>query len=235
MAALARPGRAPARSTTGGRRSRQRGRGERADEGLRVAAEHGDEIGQCRALNMGGSRRGRRRKRRRGRGLAARARPCRAPATRGRVVPHARLRRAAAALFGPTPVPEAIELCHAAQGTADAREPGGPGARSGCLLEAMAGNVAEARRLVKASEETLLGLGGLYGAAGQGEALVELLDDRPQAAEAVLRPACERWAEMGDRGLLASSAAMLAQALYAQSRYADADEAGWSEAAASGG
>ena len=46
---------------------------------------------------------------------------------------------------------------------------------------------------------------------------------QPAAAERRLRPGYEKLEEMGERGLLATTAAMLAQALYDQGRY---DEAG---------
>ena len=91
-------------------------------------------------------------------------------------------------------------------------------------LHAMAGELEEARRLVAAGDEILGELGGLQAAITQQEALVELLADRPEAAEATLRRGYEALGEMGEKALLATTAAMLAQAVYAQGRHEEAAE-----------
>jgi ATP/maltotriose-dependent transcriptional regulator MalT len=59
----------------------------------------------------------------------------------------------------------------------------------------------------------------------QPEALVELLAGRPEVAEERLRTALGTLEQMGEKALLSSTAAMLAQALYEQGRLDDADEA----------
>ena len=208
--------------------------GRTADEGLRLAAEHGDELGQCRALHL---------------------RACQAwqtgsiadadEAWRG-AAEHAERAgdeaalftildwRAAVALFGPTPVPEAIARCHemrermAASPVAVARTSPALGG-----LHAMAGDFDEGRRLVHESDEVLAEHGGLYGASQQQEAYVDMVAGRPEEAEARLRLGYERLEEMGEKSLLSSTAAMLAQTLYAQSRFEEADEAcRWCEEAA---
>jgi len=89
-------------------------------------------------------------------------------------------------------------------------------------LYAMAGDFEEAYRLVQASDELLGEIGGLDSAVSQQEALVELLADRPAAAEKRLRRGYERLEEMGEKALLATTAAMLAQALYDQARHGEA-------------
>jgi tetratricopeptide (TPR) repeat protein len=89
-------------------------------------------------------------------------------------------------------------------------------------LHAMAGNFDEAHRLVRASDELLGELGGLDSAVTQQEALVEMLGDRPAAAERWLRRGYERLEEMGEKALLATTAAMLAEALYVQGRHREA-------------
>jgi tetratricopeptide (TPR) repeat protein len=91
-------------------------------------------------------------------------------------------------------------------------------------LQAMAGNLEEADRLVRAGDELLGELGGLHLAVPQEEAMVEMLADRPGAAEARLRRGYEALEAMGEKALLATTAAMLAQALYAQARHDEAAE-----------
>jgi DNA-binding SARP family transcriptional activator/class 3 adenylate cyclase len=133
--------------------------------------------------------------------------------------------QASAALFGPTPVGDGIRLCH------DIREQvrSSPVAEARALqptaaVHAMAGDFDEARRLVAASDAILSELGDLQSAVAQQEALVELLAGQPAAAEARLRAGYERLAQMGEKALLASTAAMLAQALYAQDRLEEAGQ-----------
>ena len=53
---------------------------------------------------------------------------------------------------------------------------------------------------------------------------MRLLAGRPEHAEQPLRAGLEKLAATDDRGLLATTAAMLAQALYAQARFGDAGE-----------
>ena len=59
-------------------------------------------------------------------------------------------------------------------------------------------------------------------AVSHHEALVELLAGRPDVAEAHLRPGYEALERMGERAVLATTAAMLAQAVYLQGRHAEA-------------
>jgi ATP/maltotriose-dependent transcriptional regulator MalT len=88
----------------------------------------------------------------------------------------------------------------------------------------MKGDLEEARRLVDAGDEILGELRGLHAAVSQEEALVEMLSGRPQAAEERLRTSYERLEKMGEKALLATTAAMLAQAVYAQGRSDEAEE-----------
>ena len=73
----------------------------------------------------------------------------------------------------------------------------------------MAGDFDEARRLVQTADEILSELGDLQSAVTQQEALVEMLAGEPAAAEARLRWGYERLERMGEKALLASTAAML--------------------------
>lgn len=194
-----------------------------ADAALRVLEAHADELGQCRALCL------------RARHEWVEGRSARADEAWRRAAGHARRAhdeavlfeildwRTAAALFGPTPVPAAIDLCHEIHERVESN----PVAAARTFppmaaLHAMAGDFDEARRLIRAGDEVLAEVGGMQSAVGQEEALVEMLAGRPAAAETRLRAGCERLEEMGERALLAGSAAMLAQALFAQERYEEA-------------
>jgi tetratricopeptide (TPR) repeat protein len=196
-----------------------------ADSALTVLEAHGDELGQCRALRL--------------RALRAwvKGQSARADEAWRRAADHAQRAkdeaalfeilgwRASEALFGPTPVPAAIARCQ------DIHEQvrGSPVAAARtfhpmAVLHAMAGDFDEARRLVQAGDEILGELVGLLWATEQEVALVEMLAGRPAAAEARLRRGFETLDEMGDKALLATTAAMLADALYAQARYEEAAE-----------
>jgi tetratricopeptide (TPR) repeat protein len=80
----------------------------------------------------------------------------------------------------------------------------------------MAGDFDEARRLIASADEILGEIGGLQAATTHQEALVERLGGDPAAAAARLRAGYDSLEEMGERALLASTAAWLAQALLAQ-------------------
>ena len=127
--------------------------------------------------------------------------------------------RASAAVFGPTPVPEAIRRCEEIR----ERVRGSLVALSVVLhplaaLHAMQGDFDRARRLVREGNAILGELGRLQSAVSHHEALVELLAGEPAAAEAQLRAGYEKLEEMGEHTLIATTAAMLAQAVLAQGR-----------------
>ncbi|HEY6837053.1 MAG TPA: tetratricopeptide repeat protein, partial [Gaiellaceae bacterium] len=128
--------------------------------------------------------------------------------------------RASAAVVGPTPVDQAIELC------LEIREQvrSSPVAFAETLhplaaLYAMRGEFDEARALVAEGNAIVGELGRMYSEAiSQHEALVEMLAGNPEGAEERLRRAYDRLEEMGEKAMLAVTAAMLAQAIYAQDR-----------------
>ena len=102
--------------------------------------------------------------------------------------------RASAAVFGPTPVPEAIRRCEEIR----ERVRGSPVALAVTLhplgaLHAMPGDFESARRLIREGNEILDELGRLQSAVSHHEALVELLAGEPAAAEARLRRATRSW------------------------------------------
>ena len=134
--------------------------------------------------------------------------------------------RATAAVLGPTPVDDADPPLRGVP-RARRREPGGGGAdgQPARLAARDAGRV-RARRRASCSEanETLDQLGSL-GWVSHHEALVRLLEGRPGAGRASrCASAVERLASMGDGELLATTLAMLAQAVYAQGQLEEAEQ-----------
>jgi len=134
--------------------------------------------------------------------------------------------RASAAVVGPTPVDEAIELC------LEIREQvrSSPVAVAETLhplavLHAMRGEFDAARALVRAGNAIVEKLGRISSAGlSHHEAFVELLAGRPEVAEERLRQAYDQLRKMGEKTLLASTAAFLAQAIYAQDRLEEAEQ-----------
>ncbi len=140
---------------------------------------------------------------------------------------HAASQYAIAALYGPTPVPEAIERCESivAEALEDRRTQGlVMSLLSG--LRAMQGDFAAARDLYTRARLMLEEFGRSVVAAStsQQSCRVELLARDPAAAERELRRDFGELAEMGERYFLSTAAGELARAVYAQGRYAEAEE-----------
>ena len=140
---------------------------------------------------------------------------------------HAASQYAIAALYGPTPVPEAIERCEAivAEALEDRRTQGlVMSLLSG--LRAMQGDFAAARDLYTRARLMLEELGRSVVAAStsQQSCRVEMLAGDPAAAERELRRDFDELEEMGERYFLSTAAGELARAVYAQGRYAEAEE-----------
>jgi tetratricopeptide (TPR) repeat protein len=127
-------------------------------------------------------------------------------------------------VFGPTPVAVAIRRCEEIReqvrdspvAVALTLDPLG-------LLHAMTGEFELARRLIREGHAILDELGRLESAVSHHEAVVEMLAGRPEVAEMRLRPGYEALERMGEQNLRATTAAMLAQAVYAQDRVEEAD------------
>jgi DNA-binding SARP family transcriptional activator len=188
-----------------------------------VLASRGDDIGQCRAWCLYALTEWTEGQARAADGAWRRAAGHARRADDRRELFEALCWRASAAVFGPTPVPEAIRRCE------DIRDQvaGSPVALAVTLhplgsLHAMTGEFETARRLIREGNEILGELGRMQSAVSHHEALVELLGGRPAAAEQRLRLGYDKLEPMGERGLLATTAAMLAQALYEQGRYEEA-------------
>jgi DNA-binding SARP family transcriptional activator len=188
-----------------------------ADRAVRELAAHGDALGQCRAWRL--------------RAWIAwtRSQAAAADAAWARAAEHARAAgeerelfeilgwRASAAAFGATPVPDAIERCRAIR----EQVAGSPVAvavtlRPLALLHALAGEFDEARDLLAQGNAVLGELGRMQSIVPFHEAGVELLAGRPEEAERRLRPGYEQLEAMGERALLPTVGAILAQALAEQ-------------------
>jgi class 3 adenylate cyclase/tetratricopeptide (TPR) repeat protein len=195
------------------------------DAALGVFERHGDELGQCRAWCLRALNdwlRGQVAKAdeawRRGADYARRAGD-------ERELFEILAWRASAAPIGPTPVPEAISRC------AEIREEvqSSPLAVAQTLppfaaVYAMDGDFEAARSLVREANAILGELGRMYTVGlAHPEASVEMLAGQPAVAEERLRWAYDRLDEMGEKALLATTAAMLAEALYAQGRIDEAE------------
>jgi ATP/maltotriose-dependent transcriptional regulator MalT len=92
-------------------------------------------------------------------------------------------------------------------------------------FEAMRGNFDEAWRLVTRGRVLFEELGQTFAIAGHAlvSGCVAMLADDPAAAERELRPSCELLDAMGEKGILSSLAAFLAEALCAQGKLDEAE------------
>jgi DNA-binding SARP family transcriptional activator len=128
-----------------------------------------------------------------------------------------------AAAFGPMSVAEAIPACEAiAEQVAHSQVAAAVTRRPLALLRAMVGDFAAARRLIADSNAILGELGRLHSQVSHYEAQVEMLAGDPAAAAARLQGDLDRLEAMGERALLATTAAMLAQVRYEEGRHDEA-------------
>ena len=133
---------------------------------------------------------------------------------------------AAGAAWGPIPVPEGIRRCEeivAEAGTQRIVEARGLLALG--VLTAMEGRFDEARRMAARGRAILgdVGFKILTAAYSQSSAYVEMLAGEPREAERELRSGYADLEKMGEKGYLSTVAAELAQALYEQARYDEAE------------
>jgi class 3 adenylate cyclase/tetratricopeptide (TPR) repeat protein len=134
--------------------------------------------------------------------------------------------QAMAALYGPTPVAAAEERCR--ELLARAGEDRRTHAIILCVqahLAAMDGRFDQAREAYTKSREVLDELGWRFHAAltSLDSGAVEMLAGDPVAAERELRMDYETLNEMGERDYMPTTAALLAEALYEQGRFDDAE------------
>ncbi|MGH2554477.1 MAG: ATP-binding protein [Actinomycetota bacterium] len=133
---------------------------------------------------------------------------------------------AACALYGPTPVPQAIARCEQLVEQASGDRRGQSLVRLALAqLHAMQGNFEHARGLCAQSRSVLVDLGEKVQASSTSvdSGRVEMLADDAAAAEAELRRDYEELDAMGEKYFLATTAALLAHALYLQGRYEEAE------------
>ncbi len=133
---------------------------------------------------------------------------------------------AMASLFGPMPVPDAIDRCRELlERSGESRKAQASIVRDLAYLQAMAGDFEAARagyRQARASLEEL-GLTNQASITSLDSGPIELLAGNPAAAEAELRRDYETLDRLGERYFISTVAAMLSDALYRQGRYPDAD------------
>jgi predicted ATPase/class 3 adenylate cyclase len=130
------------------------------------------------------------------------------------------------ALYGPRPVPEAIERCQ------EILDKAGGDRKTTSLtllvlsfLEAMRGDFPRARELYQQSRSGLEELGWKMSAALTSlvSGAVEMLAGDPVRAEGELRHDYEALEAMGERNYISTTAAFLGQSLYEQGRYDEAE------------
>jgi tetratricopeptide (TPR) repeat protein len=131
-------------------------------------------------------------------------------------------------IYGPTPAEEAIRRCKAVlEETSISRwsEMGFMDALA--VHEAMLGSFGAARELVERvramTEDLGLARGLPFILRAEHAWIVETLAGDPAAAEREIRAAFEVLEQMGEKSLLSTHAARLAQTLYAQERYEEAE------------
>jgi DNA-binding SARP family transcriptional activator len=131
-----------------------------------------------------------------------------------------------AMLFGPATVADGIARCHAILEEEGQKRVTASAFRALAALTAMAGEFREARAYLRrfAAVADELGLRVTAASAAETYAYVELLAGEPRAAERELRRGYELLETMGETSTSANLAALLAQALHAQGRDAEAIE-----------
>jgi len=132
--------------------------------------------------------------------------------------------RATAAVLGPMAVDEGIRRCAEVRDLVSASPVAVAWAVNAmAVLEAMQGDFDTAEQLLAEANDTLHQLGSLHSSVSHMEALIRLLARRPALAETTLRAGVEALEAMNAGDLLATTNAMLAQAVYDQGRLAEAE------------
>lgn len=134
---------------------------------------------------------------------------------------------AMSALFGPTPVTEAVAICEQLLGrVSDDRKATAITEVTLAHLEAMRANFSEAREHYRRSRALLEEFGWRLTAAltSLDSAVVEMLAGDLEAAEAELRKDYQTLDQMGERNYISTTAGVLAEVLYRQGRLEAAAE-----------
>jgi tetratricopeptide (TPR) repeat protein len=130
------------------------------------------------------------------------------------------------AWFGPTPVAEGIRRCREILQQPSTRTVEAmAGIELGCFL-ATQGQFDEARTFFAHGHALLEDLGQGLQAAGTSQEFfdLEMLAGNPSAAEDLLRRACDRLERLGEKAFLPTRLGCLAEAIYAQGRFAEAED-----------
>lgn len=132
---------------------------------------------------------------------------------------------AVTAEYGPTPTSDAIAECRSILEKVNDRKAEATTLLIWSRLEAMRGNFDEARELYRRSRATLEELGWNFLAAltSMDSGAVEMLAGDPVAAERELRGDYEALHRMGEKNYVSTTAALLADALYQQRRFDEAE------------
>ena len=133
---------------------------------------------------------------------------------------------ASCALYGPRPVPEAIQICRRIlERSGNDRKSAAVTTRALAQLEAMRGDFALARDLYRQSRTSLDELGWHFHAAltSLSSGPVEMLAGDAVAAESELRRDFEALEGMGEKYYLSTTAGYLAAALFQQGRDDEAE------------
>ena len=134
---------------------------------------------------------------------------------------------ALSALYGPTPVPEAIARCEKIldQAHGDRRA---EGLVLGALahLNAMSGRILPARQFYRKSRGIFEELGAhvLAASSALDSGDIEMLADNLSAAENEFRRGFDELIQMGEKNFLSTMAGLLAQCLYMQGRFDEAED-----------
>jgi tetratricopeptide (TPR) repeat protein len=129
-------------------------------------------------------------------------------------------------VLGPSPAQDALLFCNeVASRASDSRKIQAYMLDASSRLEAMQGHFSEARKMIKKARELYDDL-GLMGSSilAQAAGFVEMQADDAIAAETELRSGCDKLMELEEHSALATVAAQLANALYAQKRYDEAQQ-----------
>jgi tetratricopeptide (TPR) repeat protein len=134
--------------------------------------------------------------------------------------------QASAVLHGPLPADEGRRQCEQILAESRGRLLVEAAGRAGiAFADAMQGRIEDARGQFSASRSILKDLGQRlrYGAASINEGEIELLAGDAKAAERVLREGFELLESIGATGHLSTVASQLAEAIYMQKRYEEAE------------
>jgi class 3 adenylate cyclase/tetratricopeptide (TPR) repeat protein len=134
--------------------------------------------------------------------------------------------QASAGLHGPLRADEGRRQCEQILAESRGRVLVEAAGRAGiAFADAMQGRIEDARGQISASRSILKDLGQRlnYGATSIDEGEIELLAGDPEAAERVIREGFEVLESIGETGYLSTLAALLAEAIYLQKRYEEAE------------